>query len=361
MAREGMGAPDYVFLNEDGGQCAARFYRRIASPLLLNVSVEWGGLPIEEVYPRYIPDVFTAGPVIIKGRYTQAADGFITVRGLLRGQPWTRQIPVHLPATDADGSAIATLWARERIEDLQRQDWVGAQTGNPKPDIKDAIVRVALEYRLMSQYTSFVAVEQTIVNVGGKQRTVDVPVEMPEGVSYEGIFGGAETKASSRALAQAPGSALPAGGMRGGGGGYGGWAAATPATIAGKVDSLGQGLSTSGNVRQLAEAEEATKRDRTVADGSRMKPEDRRLAARERKLSESLRAKLAKGVKGKLEVQIWLSSLPPDGMKMLKQAGFELAAQLKPKKLLLGTIDARKLDALLALPFVRAVEEPRMK
>jgi len=92
-----------------------------------------------------------------------------------------------------------------------------------------------------------------------------------------------------------------------------------------------------------------------------MKPEDRRLVTRERKLSESLRAKLAKGVKGKLEVQIWLSSLPPDGMKMLKQAGFELAAQLKPKKLLLGTIDTRKLDALLALPFVRAVEEPRMK
>jgi Ca-activated chloride channel family protein len=41
----------------------------------------------------------------------------------------------------------------------------------------------------MSQYTSFVAVEERIVNVGGQQRTIDVPVEMPDGVSYEGIFG----------------------------------------------------------------------------------------------------------------------------------------------------------------------------
>ena len=60
-------------------------------------------------------------------------------------------------------------------------------------------MQTALDYHLMSQWTSFVAVEQRVVNVGGRQRTVDVPVEMPEGVSYEGIFGG-ESQSSSREL-----------------------------------------------------------------------------------------------------------------------------------------------------------------
>ena len=41
----------------------------------------------------------------------------------------------------------------------------------------------------MTPFTSFVAVEETIVTDGGKPRRVDVPVEMPEGVSYEGVFG----------------------------------------------------------------------------------------------------------------------------------------------------------------------------
>ena len=41
----------------------------------------------------------------------------------------------------------------------------------------------------MTPFTSFVAVEETVVTDGGKPRRVDVPVEMPEGVSYEGIFG----------------------------------------------------------------------------------------------------------------------------------------------------------------------------
>jgi len=42
----------------------------------------------------------------------------------------------------------------------------------------------------MSRYTSFVAVEEKIVREGeGPPKKVLVPVEMPEGVSYEGVFG----------------------------------------------------------------------------------------------------------------------------------------------------------------------------
>jgi len=42
---------------------------------------------------------------------------------------------------------------------------------------------------LLTQYTSFVAVEKKRVTKNGKLETVAVPVEMPEGVSYEGVFG----------------------------------------------------------------------------------------------------------------------------------------------------------------------------
>src|SRR5262249_19730154 len=127
--------------------------------------------------------------IVLKGRYTHAAEGDITIHGLLRGRPWSRTIHVTLPAAHSYGSAISTLWAREKIEDLQSQDWLGAQTNSPKPEVKEQIINTALEYRLMSQYTSFVAVEERIVNIGGKQRTLDVPVETPSGVSYGQILG----------------------------------------------------------------------------------------------------------------------------------------------------------------------------
>ncbi len=202
MAKEGRGAPEFVTLEGPGAQAAQRFAERVASPLLLDVQVDWGGLPVEDVYPKQIPDVFSSGPVILKGRYSRAAEGDVTIRGLLRGQPWTRTIHVVLPDKTSEGSAIATLWARERIEDIQSQDWVGAQTGQPKTDTKEQIIETAQRYRLMSQYTSFVAVEERVVNPTGQQQKVDVPVEMPHGVSHTGIFGG-EDEGVEKAKSQA--------------------------------------------------------------------------------------------------------------------------------------------------------------
>ena len=84
---------------------------------------------------------------------------------------------------------LATLWARTRIDDLMRQDYSGIQRGTPKDEVKEAITQLGLEYRLMTQFTSFVAVEEMTVTEGGQPRRVDVPVELPEGVNRESLFG----------------------------------------------------------------------------------------------------------------------------------------------------------------------------
>ena len=46
-----------------------------------------------------------------------------------------------------------------------------------------------MDYRLMTPFTSFVAVEERTITEGGTPRRVEVPVEMPDGMSYEGVFG----------------------------------------------------------------------------------------------------------------------------------------------------------------------------
>lgn len=365
MAREGKGQSDFVLLNEPGEEHARRFYERIASPLLLDVSVDWGGLSVEpdEVYPRYVPDVFTAAPVVLKGRYTKPGNGFVTVSGTLRGRPWSRRIAVTLPEVDKDGSAIATLWAREKIEDLQRQDWLGAQTGNPKLDLKDAIIRVALEHRLMSQYTSFVAVEQKVVNVGGTQKTVDVPVEMPDGVSYEGIFVRDQEETdkvfmlrnvSRRMWASSPSIA---------GGAMGGAAASSPATQSGAALLKNRRADHSPPREEFAYREAA--KELLSAEGRKkldaMTPAERTKALRAAKLSADLRAKLVPGVKGVWRVQVWLTGGSADRMQLLRRAGLTVEAELIKGKLVLGKVNVDRIDALLALGFVRRVEAPRMR
>ena len=69
------------------------------------------------------------------------------------------------------------------------QDWNGLQNAQPKPEVQQRITQLGLDFHLMTQFTSFVAVEKRVVTTDGQPRTVQVPVEMPEDVSYEGVFG----------------------------------------------------------------------------------------------------------------------------------------------------------------------------
>jgi Ca-activated chloride channel family protein len=194
MAEEGRGEVEYVALNDDGSAAAKRFYERVRSPLLTDISVDFGDLEVDDVYPRKINDLFSAKPVIIHGRYKKGGSGTIKLKGKSFGRETVREIAVNFPENAPEHDVLATLWARTRIDDLTKQDYAGVQNGTAKPEIKDTITNLGLEFRLLTQFTSFVAVEERVVTDGGQPRKIEVPVEMPEGVSYEGIFGLEEEK-----------------------------------------------------------------------------------------------------------------------------------------------------------------------
>jgi hypothetical protein len=178
-----------VGLQDDGSAAARRFHERVQSPLLTDVSIDWGGLAINSVYPAHIPDLFAAKPLVISGRYASPGAGVIRLRGKMGGRDFTREIRVNLPASQPENSMLATLWARRRVEDLMSQDFGGLQRGAIRDDLKQQITRLGIDYRLMTPFTSFVAVEEKMITEGGTPRRVEVPVEMPEGMSYEGVFG----------------------------------------------------------------------------------------------------------------------------------------------------------------------------
>lgn len=184
MSEEGRGEVEYVALTDDGSAAAKRFHERVRSPLLTDISVDFGSLPVADVYPKRINDLFSAKPVVIHGRFTKAGSGVIKLKGKSSGRETVREIPVNFPEAEADHDVLATLWARTRIDDLTSQDYQ-----NGKPEIREQITNLGLEYRLLTQFTSFVAVEERVVTDGGQPRKIEVPVELPEGVSREGIFG----------------------------------------------------------------------------------------------------------------------------------------------------------------------------
>src|SRR5713101_8363587 len=199
MAKYGRGEVEYVALNDDGSAAARRFHERVRNPLLTDISVDWNGLPVADVYPKTIPDLFGAKPVILSGRYTGAGKGVIRLKGKMSGVDFVREIPVDFSKAESQNDVLSTLWARTRVDDLMSQDFKGVQQGVMKDDVKQAVVQLGLDFRLMTQFTSFVAVEEMIVTDGGQPRRIDVPVEVPEGMNRVAVFG-AEFGAAPQSL-----------------------------------------------------------------------------------------------------------------------------------------------------------------
>ncbi len=177
----GRGEVEYVTESGDASGAAKRFHERIRNPLLTDVSIDWAGLPVTEVYPKIIPDLFSAKPVIISGRYAAGGKGVIRLRGFMSGQEFVRDIPVELPEQESQHDVLATLWARRKVDDLMVQDMSGMQAGKMSDKLKSEIVGLGLTFGMMTQFTSFVAVEDSIPTDGIEPRRVDVPVESPAG------------------------------------------------------------------------------------------------------------------------------------------------------------------------------------
>lgn len=308
MTRFGRGEVEYVGLNDDGSAAARRLYERVRNPLLTDIHVDWNGLPLSEVYPPQIPDLFSAKPVVIVGRYTGAASGAIRLRGKMAGHDFTREIRVHLPASEPQHDVVATLWARAKVADLMSQDLTGIQRGAPRNDIREAITKVGLDYRLVTQYTSFVAVEEAVVTEGGKPRRIEVPVEMPEGMSYEGVFGESRPVAykASAASGHTP-SFLPFGIMG---------RAAPPPMAAPQSPSMPPEQAFSSKLNPLLQG-------------------------------------LAPGTE--VSVEVWLTNTSPATIAKLKQLGAQILGQPPSAKLVFVKIRAEKLAGLAKLAEVRYV------
>jgi Ca-activated chloride channel homolog len=365
MARYGRGEVEYVGLNDDGSAAARRLHERIRSPLLTDISVDWNGMPVADVYPKTIPDLFSAKPVILTGRYNGNGAGVIRLKGKMSGRDFVREIPVDFSKSEPRHDVLATLWARTRVDDLMSQDFKGAQQGAMQEEVKRAITQLGIDYRLMTQFTSFVAVEEMIVTDGGKPRRVDVPIEVPEGVNRAAIFG------EDRKDGVGGGAGYGVAFGRGSGGSrlYTNAPIARPSTgtLPPTKEAAKRKTTTAGGIAGgVVEADESI----ALAPARTLSAEEQKRARLQSHFHPSLLAVIDRlknnrpipGIdeikfvhNGKAEIQIWLNEKSDDVLAKLKALGFEVVLDPKTARMVIGRLPIEKLAALAELKSVRYV------
>lgn len=350
MSEEGRGDSETVTLAEKADEAVQRFIDRTQNPILTNVSVSVDGLPVSDVLPAALPDVFSEKPIVVYGRYATPGKGTVTIRGTMAGKPWSQTLNVTFPGAAHNNGPISTLWARRQVDHIERHYMMLERGQDSQAQSKTAITDLAMEFGIMTQYTSFVAVEQRVINVGGKQRTVHVPVEMTDGVSME--FNNPTVVPASPMMSQGlfrGGAAGGPGGSGGfGGGGVGGGGSAGFAKSLDKDTGVAY-LSYDPTDNSFILDEKAL---------AKLPPEEqKKIRAQQEKMTfESKVAKSLRNKKGMLELQLWMTDLSDEAVAELKKLGFAVDAKAKDLKVVFGRCDAAKLHALAMNKYVKRVE-----
>lgn len=366
MARVGGGETEYILLNSSGRETARKFYERIATPVLTDISLSFDGISLEEIHPAEVSDLWSRKPLVFKARYSGHGKGTITIKGSCGGKPYEQILRVILPEKEPKNRAVAALWARAKVDALMDLDLMGIQRGKPKREVKEEIVRTALAHRIMTRFTSFVAVEETVITVGGKPTRVTVPVEMPDGVSREGVFGLEKQKLRMAPTPQAHAPSIQ-GRVKRLGRGFVSGVGDRLSRRAGKPSHSGWSLS---EAPMKAEVAEERSQDHPAGDRETdLRDESPGLS----KLAGELRALLEmKGKKGtytagkvrvtdgKVTVQVWISQATEKIFKRLKNAGLEISFKAGTGKTVIGVIEVEKLEDLVKLSEVILVEPVRV-
>ncbi|HJS22361.1 MAG TPA: marine proteobacterial sortase target protein [Steroidobacteraceae bacterium] len=200
----GMGRGTFTFIGSDREvrERMGELFEKIESPALTDIELRWPDGLSAELALTSVPDVYYGEPVILSARLVGRVQGLLSLTGRSDSGYWLRQVPLAI-ATPYPG--VASLWARSCIDDLLDQRRAGA---DPET-IRREVLELALAHRLVSPYTSLVAVDRTPVRPAGvASGKAAVPHVAPAGSAWSGATVGYPATATPAPLHVALGAAL---------------------------------------------------------------------------------------------------------------------------------------------------------
>ena len=171
-------------------------FRKLESPQVTDIDVQWPGGVIVDAYPSTVPDLYLGEPVVVKARASSAlipGQG-VRVTGNSISGAWRADLQL---GTAVNSAGVAALWARARIGELMDME----RRGGAPDEMRADILETALTHHLVSKYTSLIAVDKTPVRPAGDPLASEqVPNLLPYGQSTNAIFGFPATATGAPAL-----------------------------------------------------------------------------------------------------------------------------------------------------------------
>ena len=173
-AETGRGSHTHIGRLNEVEERMSLLWSQIQYPALQDICVDWG--MDAEFYPEIVPDLYAGEPLWLYARLPyQPRD--VTICGELEGRPWQQKSSL---LAGGGSENLATLWARSKVEALEDSRIFGVG-----PEfIRNEVTKLALNFGLLTPYTSLVAVDRTPSRPQGEQLKQDsIPSLLPAGSS----------------------------------------------------------------------------------------------------------------------------------------------------------------------------------
>lgn len=180
MARAGRGCVAYVSDLHHAENRIDEIMARIDRPVLAGISVAFGGVPIAETFPNPLPDLYAEDPLYLSFRLPDARRAeSVTLGGRVAGGTFTMRVPLRSDT----GAGIGVRWARAKVRSLMDSLH---EEADPET-VRAQVVATAMEFNLVTKYTSLVAVEEQPSSDDAGGRTVRMPNTLPQGSHLLGL------------------------------------------------------------------------------------------------------------------------------------------------------------------------------
>ncbi|HQN31577.1 MAG TPA: VIT domain-containing protein, partial [Methanothrix soehngenii] len=145
------GASTYVRPGEEIDEEVSAFYRKVKMPVLSDLSLDWGDIIVDQVYPQRIPDLFAGSQLIMLGRYREGGPAKITLKGMVNQEERSYTYEDLSFRKEGGDDFIPRLWATRAVGYYltqirlygEKQEWI------------DSIVFLSTRYGIITPYTSF--------------------------------------------------------------------------------------------------------------------------------------------------------------------------------------------------------------
>ncbi|WP_196140862.1 VIT and VWA domain-containing protein [Aliikangiella sp. G2MR2-5] len=129
--------------------------QRLTHKAYHDVEVNVDGVKVSDFTPEYIGNLYRGQQLVIMGHYWKSGPAKVELKAKLSGQPKSYSTNIEFPGQTVQNPELERLWAFAKIKDLDER-----MSDFEDQDHKNAIKEIALEYGLVTDYTSMLVLRE---------------------------------------------------------------------------------------------------------------------------------------------------------------------------------------------------------